>query len=161
MRSVRSRCGRRNTSAEKCLPLRRPRRGWRAAGAQAMRPLTDTALKLGVKTEGRSYPTCGCAVWDGGAEAKFIDSELLALAEASPRLAGLLMHRALRPIIKMGKRLGVPREALAQLSMGQASAVTTLPTLCFFARALPEVLDPPEPAPRFYCMQACSVDGHC
>ncbi len=72
-------------------------------------------------------------------------AEVTALAVASSRLAGLLMHRALRPLINLGNRLSIARVASREaLAMGQSSTLMTLATLCFFARALPEVLDSPE-----------------
>ena len=142
------------------LPLRRPRRGWRPAGAQAMRPLTNMALDWMFKAPGRPYPSCGLAVWmerGKGDEALEMLAEVTSLALASSRLAGLLMHRALRPLLNLGKRLSATRGPVA---LGQRSALITLTTLCFFARALPEVLDPPElphmlPAASLHASMLC------
>ena len=133
------------------------------AGAQAMWLLTDMALKLNVETQGRSHPSYGCAEWDGDDEVMIVLTAILTLAEASPRLGGLVMHRALRPLIKMGKRVGVPREFHARLSTEQISVMATSSTLVFLARLLPEVLDPPRACPACCqqppCLQACSVDA--
>ncbi len=74
-----------------------------------------------------------------------IYTEIMCLAEASPRLAGLLIHRALRPFIDIATRPSVPREALA---LGQHSTMTLLSFLSLVAGILPEVLDPTEPAPH-------------
>ncbi len=131
------------------------------AGAQAMRPLTDMAPDFTSKTPGRPYPGCGLAVWERETEPLAILAEVMALAVSS-RLAGLLMHRALRPLINLAKRLSATRGPVA---LGQSSTMMALATLCFFATALPEVLDPPEP-PRMLprglpaCKRALVMD-HC
>ena len=89
-------------------------------------------------------------------------AEVVALAVASSRLAGLLMHRALRPLINLAERLSATRGPTA---LGQLSTCMPLATLCFLAKALPEVLDPPEPPPHatrclIACKHALLVD-HC
>ena len=113
------------------------------------------------KTPGRPYPSCGRVVWEREAEPLAILAEVMAIAVSS-RLAGLLMHRALRPLINLAKRLSASRGPVA---LGQSSTLMALATLCFFATALPEVLDPPEPPPHATrglpaCKRALSVD-HC
>lgn len=69
----------------------------------------------------------------------------MALAEISPRLAGLLVHRALRPMIDMSKRLSVYRESHAE---GPLTRMMTYVTLCCLGRTLPEVLGTPELPPH-------------